>query len=208
MLKLIEKQKYPLKMSRQQFRQDLIMLISAIALVLILGATTFHYLEGWSFLDAFYFVSMTATTVGYGDFTPSHGLSKIITIAYALSIIPFVFYAFSVIAKSQMERIYRRIHHLERKQKEQEQVIDAAERKIEKQKTQISEQEEELENQQKNIKKSIKAIKQTEAELAKQRKKLLKEHKINKEQEEEISEHDKELEVVEEIMEKELIKQD
>lgn len=176
-------------MTKKQLKQDLFLLITAIISVICLGAVMFHFLEGWHYLDALYFVTMTATTVGYGDFAPTNYLSKIFTIVYSLSIVPFVLYAFSFIAKSQMEKVYSKIHHLERKQKEQEEEIDAAERKLQRQRAKMKEQEEEIEAQERKLKKQIKAIKEQ-----------------GEEQEKEISEHDQELAVVEDIMEKALTK--
>jgi len=200
-------------MTQKQLRQDLLLLITAIISVLVLGAVVFHLLEGWSVVDAFYFVSMTATTVGYGDFVPTSSISKIITILYALSIVPFVLYAFSAVAKSQIEKVYTKVHHLERKQKEQEEEIDATERKLRRQKTLIKQQEDELDQQQASVKKQLRSIHQQEKELEEhdreidiQKRKMREQAKISKEQESEISEHDKELEVVEDIMEKELKK--
>lgn len=200
-------------MIKKQFHQDLILLILAILSVLILGAITFHLLEGWSFVDAFYFVTMTATTVGYGDLTPTTPVSKIITILYAISIVPFVLYAFTAVAKSQIGKVYTKIHHLERKQQEQEHEIDAAERKLKRQKTLIKQQEEELDQQQADVKKQLKAMHEQEKELEEhdreieeQKRKMREQTKINKAQESEISEHNKELEVVEEAMEKALVK--
>ena len=94
-------------MTKKQLRQDLIMLITAIFTVLVIGAILFSFLEGWHFVDAFYFVTMTATTVGYGDLVPSTITSKIITILYSLSIVPFMLYAFSAVAKSQIQKVYK-----------------------------------------------------------------------------------------------------
>jgi septal ring factor EnvC (AmiA/AmiB activator) len=193
-------------MTRKQLKQDLLLLITAIFAVLSLGAVMFHFIEGWSFINAFYFVTMTATTVGYGDFTPSHNLSKIMTVIYSLSIVPFVLYSFSFIAKSQMERVYRKIHHLERKQKVQEEEIDAAERKLQMQRKKIKEQEDELKVQERKMKAHQKALKEQEDELKSQKRRISKESRINKDQEKEISQHDEELEVVEDTMEKELKK--
>jgi Ion channel len=40
--------------------------------------------EGWSRFDSFYWSFVTATTVGYGDFRPTKGPSRIIAIVIAL----------------------------------------------------------------------------------------------------------------------------
>ncbi len=200
-------------MTKKQLRQDLVLLVSAVLTVLVIGAIVFSVLEGWSAIDAFYFVTMTATTVGYGDLTPTSPVSKVVTILFAFSIIPFVLYAFTAVAKSQIAKVYTKVHHLERKQKEQEEEIDKTERKLRRQKTLIKQQEEELDQQQSNVKKQLKAIHEQEKELEEhdkaiegQKRKMREQSKITKEHESEITEHDKELEVVEDIMEKELIK--
>ena len=181
-------------MSKKQLKEDVLLLLVAVATLLLLGATLFSIVEGWSFLDAFYFVTMTATTVGYGDFIPTTTLSKVITILYSLSIIPFVLYAFSFVAKSQMERVYTKVHHLEHKQKEQEEEIATTEHKLKSQKAKLKEQEEQLDHQENKMKRHQHAIKEQEEKLDKTAKKVSKEHEINKAQAEE-------LEVVEDIME-------
>lgn len=131
-------------MTKKQLRQEIIALVLYITSILFLGAVLFHFIEGWSYIDAFYFVTMTATTVGYGDFTPTHNLSKIITIVYALSIIPFVLYSFSFIAKAQVDKVYHKINHIEQKQKEQETELSQAEKNLKQQKKELKGQEREI----------------------------------------------------------------
>jgi hypothetical protein len=56
-----------------------------ILINIFLGATIYRWLEGWSWLDSFYFVVITLTTIGYGDFTPTTTAAKLITIFYSIN---------------------------------------------------------------------------------------------------------------------------
>ena len=40
-------------------------------------------LEGWSPLESIYFLTATATTVGYGDYAPTYDASRLVTVVYA-----------------------------------------------------------------------------------------------------------------------------
>lgn len=51
-------------------------------IILLVGTFTYHYLEGWSYVDSLYFSVITLTTVGYGDFSPQTNGGKIFTIFY------------------------------------------------------------------------------------------------------------------------------
>ena len=53
-------------------------------LILLSGTIFYHYMEGWSWVDALYFSVITLATVGYGDLTPTTEWSKLFTIAYIL----------------------------------------------------------------------------------------------------------------------------
>ena len=68
----------------------------AVAMIGI-GAALFHWLEGWSWLDSFYFVVITLTTIGYGDFSPTTPLTKLITIFYGLNGVILLLMLFDVV---------------------------------------------------------------------------------------------------------------
>lgn len=169
-------------------------LLLAVFIFLWIGALTFSKLEGWNILDAFYFVTMTATTVGYGDLIPTHATSKVITIFYSLLIIPFILYAFNTVAKYEVERVNRQVRGIQKKQSEQELEIEASERKIREQKKLIKEQQAAIEKQNKEIKKQEKINREQGDELKKY-------HRNLKKAEKDIKEHDEELEIVEDFVE-------
>ena len=55
------------------------------ASLIVVGAFVYHWLEGWNWLDSFYFVVITLTTIGFGDLSPTTQISKLVTIFFALN---------------------------------------------------------------------------------------------------------------------------
>jgi voltage-gated potassium channel len=53
--------------------------------MLLGGVLVYHWLEGWSYLDALYFCVVSLATVGYGDFTPTTPLGRLFTIIYLIN---------------------------------------------------------------------------------------------------------------------------
>ena len=53
--------------------------------LILIGATFYHNIEGWGWLDAFYFSVITLATVGFGDLSPETGAGKLFTIFYVLA---------------------------------------------------------------------------------------------------------------------------
>ena len=52
-------------------------LLITTAIVLTVGTIGYHFIEGWRWLDCFYFCITTLSTVAYGDFAPKTDLGKI-----------------------------------------------------------------------------------------------------------------------------------
>ncbi len=55
------------------------------AITIGLGAVAFHYIEQWSWLNSAYYMVITMTTIGYGDFTPTVPWGKVLTIFFGLN---------------------------------------------------------------------------------------------------------------------------
>lgn len=72
---------------KEDFRQNKAILgvVQVLAvLVLIIGALFYNQVEGLRWIDAFYFSTMTLTTIGYGDITPQTDAGKLFTMFYAV----------------------------------------------------------------------------------------------------------------------------
>ena len=53
-------------------------ILLALALSILIGSTVFfRYVEGWNWVDSYFFTVVTVSTVGYGNFVPVTVLGKI-----------------------------------------------------------------------------------------------------------------------------------
>lgn len=68
-----------------------------VLFIIGIGTTTYHWLEGWSWLDSVYFVVITLTTIGYGDLHPTQPVTKLITIFYSVNGVILLLLFFDII---------------------------------------------------------------------------------------------------------------
>ena len=81
----------PAQQSNQVWDEHANRILGVLATAVIaIGTVAFRLFEDWSWVDAFYFSVVTATTVGFGDLSPSTDASKLFSVLYiacSLSII-------------------------------------------------------------------------------------------------------------------------
>ena len=76
------------------FRHKRVSALIAVTLAMVLvGTILFSLLEGWTFIDSFYFTISTMTTVGFGDLTVTSDISKLLTSLYMLLSVPLLLIA-------------------------------------------------------------------------------------------------------------------
>ncbi|MGH1465391.1 MAG: potassium channel family protein [Cognatishimia sp.] len=103
-------------------RKRIVSLIALIVQIIAAGTVFFHFVEGWSWLDSYFFAVITLSTVGYGSLVPATALGKIGTtvfIVLGIGIFAAVIQQFSQVAVERRMRILRRLRAKEKNQTEQ-----------------------------------------------------------------------------------------
>ncbi|MCX6810703.1 MAG: potassium channel family protein [Candidatus Berkelbacteria bacterium] len=85
-------------------RKRLLLALSLVFFYLVLGTLIFSYFENWSMVDSFYFSTSTLMTLGYGDFVPTHSITKILTSIFALASAPVILFALSILAENYFRK--------------------------------------------------------------------------------------------------------
>ena len=96
--------------------------------VIVAGAYAYQYVEGWSRLDAFYFVVVTVTTIGYGDFVPITAMGKIFTMFYSFFGVGMAFYFLSLVGSALFKKhVSAKVSEIKREVKKDEDIKDQIE---------------------------------------------------------------------------------
>ena len=74
-----------------------------------IGGLMLNWLEGWRLIDSFYAAAITMTTVGYGDFIPTHDATKIFLMVYVFAGIGITLYVLSLAAGHYFEERYEAV---------------------------------------------------------------------------------------------------
>jgi voltage-gated potassium channel Kch len=90
-------------------KPEFISAFTALVSLLFLGTVTYHYLEGWSWIESLYFVVVTLTTVGYGDLHPTTDVSRLVTILFILIGVSIAVTSISVIGTRYLAKREERI---------------------------------------------------------------------------------------------------
>mmetsp|Transcript_10331 Transcript_10331/g.17716 ORF Transcript_10331/g.17716 Transcript_10331/m.17716 type:complete len:339 (-) Transcript_10331:119-1135(-) len=79
-----------------------------------IGVVAYHFLEGFTWIDSLYFVSVIMATVGYGDLYPTTSAGKLFSVFFILISIGFTFSCISFLVvqmiQSQMDRMVTQVN--------------------------------------------------------------------------------------------------
>jgi voltage-gated potassium channel len=93
-------------------REPSLRVLLGLLVTLIGGATVFfRYVEGWSWIDSYFFTVVTLSTVGYGNLVPATVVGKIATtvlIVTGLGVFAVAIQRFGVYA---IQRRELKVHH-------------------------------------------------------------------------------------------------
>ena len=80
-----------------------------IVTFLVFGTLFFSLVEGWSFLEAFYYSWITLTTIGYGDYYPTKPVSQVVFVLYSIAGLGILTYCVGVFVQSSSHKVKPRV---------------------------------------------------------------------------------------------------
>lgn len=60
----------------------IVALVTTLSLIIGIGTVFFRLVEGWSWVDSYFFAVVTLSTVGYGNLVPATALGKVGTTVF------------------------------------------------------------------------------------------------------------------------------
>jgi voltage-gated potassium channel len=83
--------------------RNLKFLAAALSLVVVLGTTGFHYIEGWPWFDGFYMVITTLTTIGYQETHPLSHAGRVFNVFIIMAGVSLVFLGIGALTQALLE---------------------------------------------------------------------------------------------------------
>ena len=118
-----------------------------IVFVILIGSVAFYNLEGWSFFNAFYFTSVTLSTIWYGDMAPATYAGKIVAMFYWFMWAPLFIGFTGLVFQSKLKKLLQAsIHAYHKEAKEAEKLALQLTQQNRKQNKKIKKIEEEVEH--------------------------------------------------------------
>lgn len=121
---------------QRTLRLDITIALLVIILIVLIGASFYHFHDHLGWTDAFYLTVMTVMTVGYGDFHPTNQASKIFTTIFGIISVPALVFCLGLIIE---DVFFSKVKKLE---SEVERMLSKEEKIIEEEKEIIKKEEE------------------------------------------------------------------
>jgi hypothetical protein len=93
--------------------------------MVVFGTVAFAWLEGWSYLDAFYFSVVTLATVGYGDFAPTTDAGKLLDVFFILNGLGVLLSLLNTITEIRRKKMAEAEEQLKREVEAKAQAVEA-----------------------------------------------------------------------------------
>lgn len=85
------------------YRTRVTVALTAVVFLIVVGMIGYHNLEGWNWIQSFYFTVATLTTVGYGDLHPTTDASRLFTGGFILIGVAVSLTALGVLGAAYLE---------------------------------------------------------------------------------------------------------
>jgi len=125
---------------------NIVVVLSLLAIIFIcIGSIIFHFVEWRSYMDSFYFIVMTITTIWYWDYVPLTQTWKLFTMLYAVVWIPFFVSVMWFTFEARFKKTIKlHLHHVEKDLSKTQEELKETEEKIEETNQEIKKQETKL----------------------------------------------------------------
>lgn len=107
-------------------------LLGVLIAIIGLGTVFFRLVEGWSWIDSYFFTVVTLSTVGYGNLVPATALGKVATTIFifvGLGIFAAAIQQFGRFAVLRRAEMREKLREARRAAAEAEKKLEAAEEK-------------------------------------------------------------------------------